>query len=179
MRFIGGGAKKMLRLIDRKYQYAMHSTAYVHSINYCPNFTANIALCSTEYPQPGKDLTSYQSDLFFYRVATKGLKPGDKFIGPYVATTIPDDGDVRFIKDIPEGRAIHNIEIKRGQGARYSRSAGSFATILSHLPLKNQTLIILPSNKTIVVNNNCIATVGKVGNDAHFFAKYGKAGVSR
>jgi len=171
MRFRGGGPKKLIRKIDRKYRYGLYTKNYIHAIIYCPNFSANIALCSPD--------SSFFSTSFFFRVATKGIKVGQTFIGPYIKEKIPKDGDVRFIKEIPEGRAIHNVEIKPGQGAVYSRSAGSFATILSHSSHLHQSLLILPSKQTIVVNNNCIATVGKVGNDAHIFEKYGKAGVSR
>jgi len=70
-----------------------------------------------------------------------------------------------------------------GQGATLARSAGSFATLLSHLPSKNEeegkTIVLLPSKKTITLRNTCKATLGQVGNEKHFMKKKGKAGASR
>ena len=94
-----------------------------------------------------------------------------------------EDADVKFLKDIPQGKHIHSLEILPGQGARVARSAGSFATLLSHLPSQKEeegkSIVLLPSKKTITLRNTCKATLGQVGNEKHFMKKKGKAGASR
>lgn len=166
VRHRGGGHNKMVRLIDRHYNKAKYSGATVVALEYCPNMSANLALCIA-------------ADLPFYRLASQDQELGSYFTGPFaVGESIPQIGDVRFLKDIPQGRQIHSLEMSPGAGAKLVRSAGTYATLLSHLP-NGYSIVLLPSKKTITLRQECLATLGRVGNEKHHLAKAGKAGANR
>jgi large subunit ribosomal protein L2 len=167
VRHRGGGSKKIVRLIDRHYNKAKYSGATVVALEYCPNMSANLALCTAA------------SSLPFYRLASQNQVLGSYFTGPLAGTEkIPQIGDVRFLKDIPQGRQIHSLETSPGAGAKLVRSAGTYATLLSHLP-NGYSIVLLPSKKTITLRQECMATLGRVGNEKHYLAKAGKAGANR
>jgi len=71
-------------------------------------------------------------------------------------------GSILPIGNIPEGTDIYNIELNPGDGGKIVRSAGSAASVISHEKASNITYIKLPSKKAITVNNNAMATVGKI-----------------
>jgi len=167
IRHRGGGHKKIVRTIDRAYKKGKFSAnCTVLQIEYSPKMGGNIALCAVGSHSP------------FYRMATQNVPVGSSFSGPFVQDDIPKDGDVKFLKDIPQGRHIHSVEMIPGAGAVLARSAGAFATLLSHLP-NGSSIVLLPSKKTITLKQNCLATLGKVGNEKHYLAKAGKAGANR
>jgi large subunit ribosomal protein L2 len=162
MRYIGGGHKKMYRIIDFKRD-KHNIPAVVETIEYDPNRTARIAL------------VKYQDGEKRYIVAPEGLKVGQTIIsGTQVA---PELGNALPLSSIPVGTIVHNIEMRPGSGASLARSAGSYAQLLgregSHAVLK------LPSGETRMVLANCYATVGSVSNSDHMNVTLGKAGRSR
>lgn len=71
-----------------------------------------------------------------------------------------------YIKSTPTnidlGMAIHNIELKLGNGGQFVRSAGTLAKIIA----KENRLVTLrlPSGEVRFLSNKCLATVGQVGN---------------
>jgi large subunit ribosomal protein L2 len=81
------------------------------------------------------------------------------------------------LKNIPVGTIVHNIELKVGKGAELSRSAGSTAQILAKEGKYAQ--IKLPSNEVRMIDLNCRACIGQVGNLDHSIIRLGKAGRSR
>lgn len=166
IRYRGGGHKKIVRNIDHDYKKGLHSVSTIIQIEYSPKMGGNLALCAVGNHAP------------FYRMATQDMTVGDTFTGPYVLDEIPKDGDVKFLKDIPQGRHIHSVEMIPGAGASLARSAGAFATLLSHLP-SGYSIVMLPSKKTITLRQECLATLGKVGNAKHYLRKLGKAGAAR
>ncbi|KQJ82789.1 hypothetical protein BRADI_5g10961v3 [Brachypodium distachyon] len=64
--------------------------------------------------------------------------------------------------DMPLGTAMHNIEITRGRGGQLARAAGAVAKLIAKEG-KSATLR-LPSGEVRLVSQNCLATVGQVGN---------------
>lgn len=69
-------------------------------------------------------------------------------------------GAIKFLKDIPEGTAIFNIEKNPGDGGKFVRSSGTFAKVLTS---QNDKIIIqLPSKKKKEFNPECRAMVGTV-----------------
>lgn len=72
---------------------------------------------------------------------------------------------------------IFNLELKPGEGAKISRSAGTFCRIILHR--ENTVLVQLPSKKKIYISKYCLATLGRASNLLHFLKNYGKAGVIR
>ncbi|MEI6594412.1 MAG: 50S ribosomal protein L2 [Bacteroidota bacterium] len=162
MRYIGGGHKKMYRLIDFKRD--KHSIpAIVHSIEYDPNRTARIALLH------------YKDGEKRYIIAPAGLQAGQAIMsGPGAA---PEIGNALPIIEIPLGTVIHNIELHPGQGGKLVRSAGSFAQLLNRDG--KYATIKLASGETRMILSSGLATIGSVSNPDHNLERKGKAGANR
>ncbi len=161
-RYIGGGHKKKFRIIDFK-RNKDGVPATVKTIEYDPNRSARIALLF------------YADGEKRYIVAPNGLQVGAKLMsGPEAA---PEVGNALFLKDIPVGTVIHNIELRPGQGAVLVRSAGNFAQLTSKEG--DYCVIKLPSGEVRRILSSCKATIGSVGNSDHALEQSGKAGRSR
>jgi large subunit ribosomal protein L2 len=162
MRYIGGGHKKMYRVIDfLREKDGMPAT--VKTIEYDPNRSSRIAL------------VIYKDGEKRYIVAPVGLQVGQTLLsGKEVA---PEIGNTLFLSDIPMGTIIHNIELKPGKGGAIARSAGTYAQ-LSARDGKYAT-IKLPSGETRLILTTCRATIGTVSNPDHNLERSGKAGRSR
>jgi large subunit ribosomal protein L2 len=162
MRYIGGGHKKLYRLIDFKRE-KIGVPAEVTSIEYDPNRTARIALLL------------YADGEKRYIIAPENLKVGQTVISGETAE--PTVGNTKKLKDIPLGTIVHNIELHPGKGGAICRSAGSNAQLLGkegkYISLR------LPSGESRLVLAECMATIGSVGNSDHMNIKLGKAGRSR
>ena len=147
MRHKGGGHKRRYRVIDWKRDKE-NVIGIVKTVEYDPNRTAFISLI--EYADGEKR----------YIIAPQGLKVGDKVLSGSQAT--PDTGHALFLKDVPLGSAIHNIELYPGQGASIVRSAGTSATMMGRED--RFAVIKLPSGEVRRVLLNCKATMGSVSN---------------
>ncbi|MCL2098658.1 MAG: 50S ribosomal protein L2 [Bacteroidales bacterium] len=162
MRYIGGGHKRMYRVIDF-LRNKDGITATVKTIEYDPNRSARIAL------------VVYADGEKRYIVAPNGLKVGQQVISG--AGIAPEVGNCLPLAEIPLGTFVHNIELRPGQGAAMARSAGTYAQLTAregtHAVLK------LPSGETRMVLVSCRATVGTVSNPDHSLESSGKAGRSR
>ncbi len=158
----GGGHKKKLRLIDFKRD-KNGIAATVASIEYDPNRSARIALLS------------YADGEKRYILQPDGLKVGQKVVsGPEADILV---GNALPLKNIPPGTTIHNIELKPGKGAQMVRSAGGSAQLVAKEG--EYALVKLPSGETRKVSQDCMATIGQVGNLDHENVTIGKAGRMR
>ena len=162
VRYIGGGHKRMYRIIDF-LRDKDECSAKVLTIEYDPNRSARIAL------------VEYQDGEKRYIIAPNGLKVGQivasgKGVAPEVGNALP-------LSEIPVGTLVHNIELRPGQGAAMARSAGTFAQLAAREG--NHAVLRLPSGETRMVLVSCRATVGTVSNPDHNLESYGKAGRSR
>ncbi len=162
MRYIGGGHKRKYRVIDFKREKD-GIPATVKSIEYDPNRSARIALLF------------YRDGEKRYILAPAGLQVGQTILSGIEAA--PEVGNALFLKDIPLGTVIHNIELRPRQGAKMARSAGTFAQLTSKEG--KYALLKLPSGEIRKVLLSCKATIGNVGNSDHALEKSGKAGRSR
>ncbi len=162
MRYIGGGHKKMYRIIDFK-RNKKDIPATVNSIEYDPNRTAFIALLH------------YADGEKRYIIAPQGLTVGMKVMsGDNVA---PDLGNALPMKNMPLGTIIHNIELQPGQGAKMARSAGASAQL--NAKEEKYAVLKMPSGELRKVLINCYATVGSASNSDHALESMGKAGRNR
>src|SRR5438067_5220544 len=161
-RGIGGGHKQKIRLVDfKRNKHGME--AKVAAIEYDPRRTARLALL--EYKDGEKR----------YIVAPNGLTVGAKIIsGP---TAPPETGNSLPLRNVPVGLPIHNIEIFPGRGAQMVRTAGGAATLMSRD--EGYAQIRLPSGEIRRLHENCLATIGQVGNTEHENVVLGKAGRAR
>ncbi|MBO5923602.1 MAG: 50S ribosomal protein L2 [Lentisphaeria bacterium] len=161
-RFRGAGNKRRYRMID--FVRAKDGVpAKVVSIEYDPNRTARIALLA------------YADGEKAYILAPNGLQVGQTVMNGSKAELKP--GNCLKIKDIPVGVSIHNIEMLPGQGAKLVRSAGQSAVLRGKEEVYAQ--IKLPSGEVRMINMECKATIGVVGNEEHMNVKLGKAGKKR
>jgi len=114
MRYMGGGHKKMYRVIDFK-RNKKKIGAKVASIEYDPYRTAFIALLN------------YADGEKRYILAPQGLQVGATVLsGDDVA---PELGNALQLKNMPLGTNVHNIEMQPGQGGKLVRSAGTSAQL--------------------------------------------------
>jgi|UniRef100_A0A7C3WJU2 large subunit ribosomal protein L2 len=161
-RHLGGGHKRMYRLIDFKRD-KVGVPAKVAAIEYDPNRTARIALLH------------YQDGEKRYILAPQELRVGDEVISSPEADIKP--GNALPLKNIPTGTLVHNVEMKPGKGGQIARSAGSYAQLMakegSYAHLK------LPSGEVRMVSLDCKATIGQLSNVEHENVSLGKAGRNR
>ena len=162
VRHRGGGAKRMLRIIDFKRD-KVGVPGKVVAIEYDPNRSANIAL------------VSYADGDKRYILAPLGLKEGDRVSSGEGAEIRP--GNALPLRAIPSGTLLHNIELQRGRGGQMVRSAGASAQLMAKEG--EYALLRLPSGELRRVHRECMATVGQVGNLDHANINLGKAGRKR
>ena len=162
VRYIGGGHKKMYRIVDFK-RNKDNMSGTVKTIEYDPNRSANIALIQ------------YEDGEKAYILAPEGLKIGDKVISSKDADIKP--GNCLPVENIPVGTMIHNIELYPGKGAQLVRSAGVGAQLMAKENGKG--MVRLPSGELRYVRLDCKATIGVVGNSDHSNVQLGKAGRTR
>ncbi len=161
-RFRGGGNKRSYRIIDFK-RAKDGVAAKVQQIEYDPNRSAFIALIA------------YTDGVKSYILAPSGVKVGDVLLTGDKAEIKP--GNAMKLRSIPVGVQIHNVELVPGRGAKLVRSAGQVATLRSKDGDFAQ--VKLPSGEVRMINLDCKATIGQVGNLEHMNVSLGKAGKKR
>jgi len=162
MRYMGGGHKKMYRIIDFK-RNKKNIPATVVSIEYDPNRSAFIALLN------------YVDGEKRYIIAPQGLQVGAKVLsGDDVA---PELGNALQMKFMPLGTNVHNIEMQPSQGGKLVRSAGTSAQLTNKED--KYAVLKMPSGELRKILINCYATVGVVSNSDHSLQSMGKAGRNR
>ncbi len=161
IRHRGGGVKRYYRLVDFKTVTGFKGT--VSAIEYDPNRSAHIALVHLEN---GKKA---------YVLAGSGMAVGQVLESG--AEVEIRRGNRLPLAGIPVGTQIYNIELVLGKGGQLVRSAGAKAQLVAKEGEFCQ--VRLPSGEVRLVNQNCMATIGTVGNEAHQNIKYGSAGRKR
>lgn len=161
IRHRGGAVKRHYRLID--FRLIPGFEGKITAIEYDPNRSSHIALVEKKN---GKKA---------YILAGNDMKVGQK---------IESGADVEIrrgnrlpLANIPVGTQIYNIELVLGKGGQIARSAGAKAQLVAKEGEFCQ--VRLPSGEVRLINQNCMATIGAVGNEAHQNVKYGSAGRRR
>lgn len=157
----GGGVKQYYRTVE--FNLSTGASGVVEHIEYDPNRSARIARI--------KD----SNNKYHYVLATRGMRPGSKF-------RVDDDAPIEAgnrlpLKSIPTGTQIHSIELQQGRGAQLVRAAGVTAQLIAKE--EDYAQVRLPSGEVRMININCMATVGVIGNEQHQNIKIGKAGRKR
>jgi len=159
----GGGHKRKYRRIDfRRDKFGV--PARVATIEYDPNRSANIALIV------------FGDGEKRYILAPKGLKVGDTVSSGRQDVEIRA-GNAMPLVQIPLGTEVHNVEMKPGRGGQLARSAGASVRLMARD--SGMAVLKLPSGEMRQVPEECLATIGIVGNEQHENIQYGKAGKSR
>lgn len=162
VRHRGCGHKRSYRTIDF-YRNKDYILGKVEKTEYDPNRSANISLIL------------YTDGERRYIIAPNSLSIGSVIVsGRCVPVQV---GNSLPIGLIYSGTNVHCIELTPANGAKLSRSAGSYATILSNT--SHYTQIRLKSGEVRLINKECRATVGIVGNIKHNLSSLEKAGKRR
>ena len=159
VRFRGGGAKRLYRVIDFKRR-KFDVTGTVDRLEYDPNRSGFIALIR------------YDDGELAYILAPQRLRAGDQVVAGERVDVKP--GNAMPLRSMPIGTIIHNVELKPGKGAQMARSAGAYAQLVCRDGGYAQ--IRLNSGELRMVPDGCMATVGAVSNPDHMNEVMGKAG---
>ncbi len=161
IRHRGGGTKRFYRLVNFKQLDIVSAT--IEAIEYDPNRSAHIARIKDE------------KNVYHYILASNGMKVGQKL---HVGESAPiEEGNRLPLKNIPTGSFIYGLELQPGRGAQMVRSAGAKAQLTSKEGEYAQ--VRLPSGEVRLINVNCSASLGSVGNEQHQNVKIGSAGRKR
>src|ERR1700733_4709727 len=159
VRFRGGGAKRLYRLVDFKRR-KFDIPATVERMEYDPNRTAFTALIK------------YADGELPYILAPQRLKSGDQVVAAEKVDLKP--GNASPLRSLPIGSMIHNNDLKPGKGGQIARSAGAYAQLVGRDAGYAQ--IRLGSGELRMVQDSCMATVGAVSSPDHMNEVLGKAG---
>jgi large subunit ribosomal protein L2 len=157
----GGGARKFYRLVN--FKLAPGVTAVVEHIEYDPNRSARIARIKED------------NGTYHYILATQNMKVGQNVSSGEESAI--ENGNRLPLKNIPVGSTVHAIELKVGGGAQLVRSAGNSAQLMGRD--NGYAQLRLPSGEVRLINENCMASLGSLGNEQHQNVKIGKAGRNR
>ena len=163
VRFRGGGAKRMYRIIEFA-QKELDVTAKVLAIEYDPNRSGRIALLE------------YEGGKRAYILAPQDLAVGSEIVFSDKAISLKTGNRVK-VKHMPVGTFVYNIELWPGRGGKIARSAGNSCKVLAQDG--KYTTISLPSGEVRKVLSECFASIGAVSNPQHGYEVIGKAGRSR
>lgn len=159
VRHRGGGAARKYRIIDFK-RINRDVPGKIVAVEYDPNRNVRIAL------------VSYASGAKSYMLMPQTLSIGSVvYAGENVEAKV---GYSLPIRNIPVGFTIHNVEITPGSGGKFARSAGTSVQLVAKGE-ENATLK-MPSGEIRMVNLDCWATIGVLGNADHKNVTLGKAG---
>ena len=158
----GGGNKRKYRKIDflrRKDGVP----AKVAAIEYDPNRSAHIALLH------------YLDGEKRYILAPARLAVGATVSSGPTADIAP--GNALPLSAIPTGTTVHNVELVPGRGGQLGRAAGTAIQVVAKDG--GYATLRLPSSEMRMVQEDCRATIGPLGNAEHELVDLGKAGRSR
>ena len=158
----GGGHKRTYRVIDFK-RNKKDVPGTVTTVEYDPNRSARIAL------------VTYADGEKRYILQPVGVKVGTVIVSGERVDILP--GNAMPLKNIPLGTQVHNVELKPGKGGQIARSAGASVQLVAKEG--KYASLRLPSGEIRRILEECLATVGQVGNVDHENVTLGKAGRSR
>lgn len=164
-RFMGGGVKRLYRIVDFRGYDKLNIPAKVSEIEYDPYRTVRIAL------------VNYADGEKRYVLAWKGISVGDVFMtGDQAALSA---GNRKQLKDIPEGFQVFNLEFTPFTKGKIIKSAGSYGEIVGKDEALRVVFVKLPSGEVRKFDEKCFATIGQLGNEDHKNVVIGKAGRQR
>ena len=162
MRHRGGGAQRLYRVIDFK-RNKLSVPAKEAANEYDPNRNARIALIH------------YLDGEKRYILAPKDVKVGDTIVAGPESDIRP--GNALKLKDIPVGTMVHNLELEPGRGGKLVRAAGTSAQLMAKEG--KYAYVRMPSGELRLILQECMATVGQIGNEDYENVSLGKAGKTR
>lgn len=183
VRHQGGGHKRRLRTVDfKRVDGGIHT---VERIEYDPGRSGHIALVTNaagvksyilacEGLRAGDQVESYLSGIPETLISEMG---GDIDPGMLAARTV-QRGNCLPIRMIPVGTVVHAISTRKNGPAKFARSAGTYAQIIT-APKNGYAVVKMQSGELRRIPADAAATIGIVSNPDHHHRKLGKAGRSR
>ncbi len=107
-----------------------------------------------------------------YMIAVEGIGTGDVVYAGDDVEIKP--GNSTFLKNIPEGTPICNVENIPGDGGRFARASGTFAIVVARE--EDKVLVQMPSGKLKWFHPMCRATIGVVAGGGRVDKPFVKAG---
>lgn len=158
----GGGAKRLFREIDFKYD-KIDVPYTIQTVEYDPNRSGFIGLAQ------------YNDGEKRYVLLPQSVRVGSKLITSSNAE--PKPGNRLQLKNINTGTFVYNVEVKPLGGAKLARSAGNFVEVIA----KDAGMvdIKLPSTEVRKIKDTAWASIGEVSNNENRLVNLGKAGRSR
>lgn len=157
----GGGVKRRYRLVD--FRQLPGFSGVIEEIEYDPNRSAYIARIK------------HEDDSYSYVLAGKEMTVG-------MTIEAGDEVEIKAgnrmpLRVIPVGSFIYNIELEQGKGGQIARSAGAKVQLMAREG--KYAYVRMPSGEIRLINVECSATIGAVGNENHQNIKIGSAGRNR
>lgn len=159
----GGGHKNKIRVIDYK-KLVWNVFGFIHRIEYDPNRNSLISL------------VVYSNGIMCYLIHINNLTVGDSVCSINNSSNLKL-GYSTFIKNIPIGVRINQLELFKGQGSQMVHSAGMFAVIINKA--NGIAVIKLPSGELRKFQESNLATIGSISNFQFIYRIFGKAGYYR
>lgn len=111
------------------------------------------------------------NDEMIQMIAAEGMQVGQEVsIGDGVPIIT---GNVTYLANIPEGTMVYNIEGKPGDGGKFVRTPGTYATVVSR---GKKVVLQMPSGEFKTFDAKCRASIGIVAGGGHKEKPFGKAG---
>ncbi len=162
VRHRGGGARRLYRIIDFN-RTERDMPGKIIAVEYDPNRNVRIGLVI--FPSGRKR----------YVLMPQGLSVGSILeAGDAVEARV---GNCLPLRSIPVGFVVHNVEMQPGSGGKLARSAGTSIQLVARED--NYAKLKMPSGEVRMVHENCMATIGVLGNADHKNISVGKAGRTR
>ncbi|XP_057816423.1 large ribosomal subunit protein uL2c-like [Cryptomeria japonica] len=163
IRHRGGGHKCLYRQIDFRRSEKNNILGKIVTIESDPNRSAYICL------------VHYKDGQKTYILHPRGIMIGDTILfGPRAPISM---GNALPLSDIPLGMTIHNVEVQVRKGRQLARVAGAVAELIAKEG--RLTTLRLPSGEVRLISENCLATIGQVGNVKWKNRTLSKAGSKR
>ncbi len=113
----------------------------------------------------------------FYNLAAEGLAIGDEIqIGKEAQMGL---GSITALKNVPDGSAVFNVELRPGDGGKLSRSGGTSCYKLAEDEDTGMISIRFSSKEVRTLSPQCLATVGIASGGGRLEKPFLKAGAKR
>ncbi len=140
-----------------------------------PNLTGKAEVIDIQH-DPARNnavaLVRFEDGRSTYILATEGIGTGDEIM---FGDNVPiKAGNVTYLKNIPEGTPICNIENTPGDGGKFARASGTFGFVVAHE--EDRVLVQLPSGNLKWLHPMCRAMIGVVAGGGRTDKPFVKAG---
>ncbi|MCD6209849.1 MAG: 50S ribosomal protein L2 [Methanophagales archaeon] len=109
-----------------------------------------------------------------FMIVPEGIGEGEEVT--YGESAAIKVGNTLPLRCIPEGIAVCNIEGNPGDGGKFARASGNYATLVTHEVETGRTLVVMPSGKKKWLSGDCMATIGVVAGGGRTEKPFVKAG---